>query len=154
MDLIRNIQESESGIDGEVYFTLFGKSIQLFIEDDNIEYAKKCAIFLNELPKEVIIKLCEASIRYCNEFLVTVNEPKKSFNSVEEVLAIIYPSVLIVPYPEDSDEIIIHLELNCEWEIEHGMEWLLKGNNVLYVGAFNGEDPWSDYSKKESWNYA
>lgn len=34
------------------------------------------------------------------------------------------------------------------------MEWVVRGDRVLYVGAFNGEDPWSDYTEEQEWNYA
>ena len=39
-------------------------------------------------------------------------------------------------------------------EEEHGMEWIIRGNKVLYVGSFNGEDPMGDFSLKNEWNYA
>lgn len=61
---------------------------------------------------------------------------------------------LIVPDPEQGDEAVIHLSLNCEWDREHGMEWIVRGGEVLYVGPFHGEDPWRDFTVKEPWNYA
>ena len=154
MGIIKNIVESEFGLEGEIYFELFNKDIALSVEDTDSDYAEECAKYLNELSSEVINQLCEASIRYCNNFLEAIGEPQKKFNTPNDILPLIYPSVLIVPYPEVPNEPVIHLELNCEWEEEHGMEWVVRNNKVLYVGAFNGEDPWSDYSEKQVWNYA
>jgi len=153
MELIRSIEEGEYGIEGEVFFGEFNKFITLFVEDDNITFAEKCAVYLNQISPEIISRLCEASIRYCNDFLECIGEPIRLFEKPQDVLKLIYPSVLIVPYPEHNDP-VIHLELNCEWEQEHGMEWIIRNNSVLYVGAFNGEDPWSDFSENCEWNYA
>jgi hypothetical protein len=61
----------------------------------------------------------------------------------------IFPSLLIVPFSNGLNEPVIHLELNCTWEEEHGMEWIIRGNKVLYVGSFNGEDPMGDFSLKK-----
>ncbi len=154
MELIKNIEKGEFGIEGEVFFRKFDKYIALSIEDDNIKFAQECAEYLNSLTEDVVETLCEASIRYCNSFLDAIGEPTKSFEKASDVLGLIYPSVLLVPYPENENEPVIHMELNCAWEPEHGMEWVIRGNKVLYVGAFNGEDPWSDFSQKETWNYA
>ena len=154
MNLIKNISRGKDCIEGEVFFGLFNKYITLYVEDDNLIFADKCAIYLNSLSSEVVEILCRSSINYCNSFLAVIGEPLKSFSTPLEVLELIYPSVLIVPYPERENELVVHLELNCEWESEHGMEWVIRNNKVLYVGAFNGEDPWSEFDDAAEWNYA
>ncbi len=157
MELLKNIAKNDHGeIEGEVWFGLFNKYISFFVEDSaNIDYISKCAQFINNLSDEVIDKLCESSIRYCNSFLECIGEPTKSFVSSRDIIPLTYPSVLIIPYSEsDNNEPILHMELNCEWEPEHGMEWIVRKSEVLYVGAFQGENPWGDFSDKESWNYA
>jgi hypothetical protein len=154
VELIRNTKTGEFGIEGEVFFDLFDKYIALMVEDDSLSYAQKCAAYLNELSKPLMKELCEASIRYCNNFLDAIGEPTKEFEKTEDVLKHIYPSMLIVPFPEDIKDPVIHMELNCSWEEEHGMEWVIRGNKVLYVGAFNGEDPLGDFSPKQRWNFA
>lgn len=154
MELIRNVNKGKFCIEGEVYFDLFEKYISLTVEDDETIYAEECAAYLNALPETVILKLCEASIRYCNAFLDAIGEPQKNFEHSRQVLEFIYPSMLIVPTPNITNTPVIHIELNCEWEEEHGMEWIIRENEVLYVGAFNEEDPWDDFSDKQEWNYA
>ena len=156
MELLRNIYESSvSGPQGEGWSELFGKYIQFGVEEEaTLEYVKACAEYLNALPEATIKDLCEASIRYCNGFLADIGEPLKSFDNYKSVLSLIYPSTLIIPEPEYGDEPVIWMELNCEWEQEHGMQWVVRNNEVLYVGGFNGTDPWAEISKSTPWNYA
>tara|TARA_R100000306_G_scaffold32381_2_gene34123 strand:- start:2384 stop:2848 length:465 start_codon:yes stop_codon:yes gene_type:complete len=154
VEVIRNITEGRFGVEGEVYFGLFEKFISLSVEDDSIAYAELCAAHLNSLSEKVILDLCRASIRYCHDFLENSGGHPKNFQHPKEVLPLIYPSVLIVPSPEDPALPVVHLELDCEWEEEHGMEWIVRGNEVLFVGAFHGVNPWSDFSEKKCWNYA
>ncbi|WP_010247710.1 DUF6985 domain-containing protein [Acetivibrio cellulolyticus] len=154
--MLKNVRVGRFGLEGELYFELFKKDISFSTDDEDvtIEYIEKCATYLNSITGDVINFLCEASIRYCNDVLNMIGEEPKKFKNTSDVLELIYPSVLIVPMPENGNEPVIHLELNCDWEEEHGMEWIIRDNTVLYVGSFNGEDPWGDYSIKESWNYA
>ncbi|EIK0773431.1 MULTISPECIES: DUF6985 domain-containing protein [Vibrio] len=153
MKLIKNVEISECEIEGEVYFRMFGQYIALSAETDDLHFAEMCANYLDGLQAEIVDELCRASISYCNSYLEAIGEPLKSFSSPHEVLKLIYPSVLLVPYSEVGEP-VIHMELNCEWEPEHGMEWIIRNDKVLYVGAFNGEDPGSNFDVKAPWNYA
>ena len=155
MELFTNVKSVDDGLEGQVFFSLFDKYIDFSAYDStDIEYVTRCAGYLNALSEPVVGELCRASIRYCNDFLNAVGEKEREFEDDRDVLGLIYPAALIVPNPENGDEPVIHLELNCVWEEEHGMEWVVRGDKVLYVGGFNDEDPRGDYSEKESWNYA
>lgn len=152
-ELIRDRHLTKYGIEGKVYFSLFNRYIDFHSEEDISEaYELKCAQYLNSLSEEIVTHLCLASIAYCNDFLDHIGEPLKEFKQPREVLALIEPLTLLIPNPEGSEEPVIHLELNCEWEEEHGMEWVVRGNRVLYVDAFNGVDPWDDFAEEE-YNY-
>ncbi len=142
-------------MEGQVFFTLFNKYIELNSDDSaNIAYVELCARNLNELSSPVIDHLCQSSINYCNDFLRLVGEKERNFSDIREVLSLINPCTLLVPAPLNINEPIVHLELYCEWEVEHGMEWIVRADKVMYVGALNGENVWADYSVRESWNYA
>ena len=155
MSIIKDIKINGQDVEGRVHFDLFGIDIDVMIEDPNCtEYAEKCAKYLNELNDDLIAHLCKSSVKYCNNFLEAIGEPIKKFKGPRDVLPLINPILLIVPGLNPEKEPIIHLELNCDWEVEHGMEWIVRGNKVLYVGAFNGEDPTRDFTKKETWNFA
>jgi len=34
------------------------------------------------------------------------------------------------------------------------MEWIIRSGKVMYVGAYNGINPYGDYDVGEDWNYA
>jgi hypothetical protein len=106
------------------------------------------------MKDNLIDSLCEACIRYCNGFLAEVGEGPRTFKSPRTILNSVSPSVLIAPNLEDLDESVIHMEQSCDWEVEHGMEWVIRGNKLLYVGSFTGEDHWAKFLGKDSWNYA
>lgn len=154
--LLRNVSsEGFWPLQGEAFFTLFDRYVAFAVEDaSDIEYVEKCVEYFNALDSGIIDKLCLASIRYCNDFLEMVGEDSRQFNSPRDVLSLVSPGTLIIPNEENSGTPVAHLELNCDWEPEHGMEWIIRDRAVLYVGAFNGSDPWGEYLEKVSYNYA
>lgn len=156
MDLLIDIDTGFFGeAEGKVWFNQFQQYIQFSVDDSaELDYVKTCAEYLNNLPEHTIKSLCDASIRYCNDFLSKVGKASKVFNSYKDVLPLISPSILIIPDPEYGDEPVIWMSLKCDWEVEHGMEWVIRKDEVLYVGGFNGTDPWSEISKENSWNFA
>lgn len=154
-ELIKEVTtEGDWALQGQVFFSLFDKYIAFSVEDAaSIEYVAECAQYLNSWNEVSIESLCQACIRYCNGFRSMIGEEPMQFSSALDVLKYVYPTTLIIPNPEFSEP-VAHLELNCEWEEEHGMEWIVRGNDVLYVGGFNGQNPWGNYALKKSWNYA
>lgn len=151
---MRNLRTGEFGLEWEVCFPLFKKFIALAVDGESSEYAEQCAEHLKDLSESLVVAICLASVRYCDDFLVAIGEPKINFKLPRDVKVQCHPRVLMVPYPEVASEPVVHLELDCDWEEEHGMEWLIRDGRLLYVGAFHGEDPWSDFSEKEFWNFA
>lgn len=147
MHFIRNIKYGEGRVQGEVYFSAFGKFIALYVEDDMLSFAATCAAYLNALSDELIDELCEASIRYCNDYLHDIGQPQKVFPEKRSVLDLIQPKTLIVPYPKRSEP-VIHLELDCAWAPDLGMEWVIREDKVRYVGGFNDLDPWGEFADR------
>lgn len=156
MSLLKNIKKTEYGVDAESRINLFDSDISVSMESvEDADFAEECLLYINSLSEEVLTELCEASIRYCNVFLHAVGEPIINFSSPSEVLKLIYPSVLIVPKRHQIYSRVIHIEFNCDWEEEHGMEWLVRDDEVLYVGAFHGQQEWRERSEyKARWNFA
>lgn len=140
-------------LEGEIYFPLFNKVIKVTgFRSDNLEYADECARLLTKIEDTVVQQLCSASIRYCNDFLKSIGQEPPTFDNEREVLTLIDPSFLLIE--ENEIRPAIHLELACDWEEEHGMEWAIRDGQVVYVGAFNGISPFDDFSPEEFWNYA
>ncbi|WP_252106593.1 MULTISPECIES: hypothetical protein [unclassified Halomonas] len=153
MECIRGLNEGEFGLEGEVYSALFERYFSLVSEEHDVDFIQRCAAHFDTLEAPIIDHLCRSSIRYCDAFLSEIGEPLIEFATPRDVLKLITPSVMIVPYPEQSTP-VVHLELECQWEPEHGMEWIIRENQVLYVGPFNGENPWQGFSPKAAWNFA
>ncbi|PZD96727.1 hypothetical protein DNH61_05885 [Paenibacillus sambharensis] len=153
--MLKNVQHIDGELEGEFYCKLFAREVRFMAEQGaGTDYIEQCVSYLNSLREDVVEALCEASIRYCNEFLDDIGEEMIQFTKPADVLKLVDPNILIVPDPEGRTEPVVHMELDCEWEIEHGMEWVVRGDQVLYVGSFNSENPWGDYAEKDSWNYA
>ncbi|MCG8573625.1 MAG: hypothetical protein MI810_01980 [Flavobacteriales bacterium] len=157
MTFIKNLKEGRFGMEGTFFSPLFNQDIGLSIDKDvSVEYAEICINYFNSLGEDLVQAFCEAAIRYCNDFLVDIGEETKDFATYKEVLKLITPSSLMIPEAEQGLKPVVHMGFECEWEVEHGMEIVIRDNKLLYLGAFNGEYPWYDYEskKKDFWNYA
>lgn len=154
--LIRNSKADSSNpdqLEGDFYFPLFQRNVAVWgFSQDSISYANECVKLAVNLSETLISELCQSSIRYCNTFLEEIGEDVMYFDDEKAILSLINPRALII---EDGASIpVIHMELDCEWEEEHGMEWIIRDGKLQYVGAFNGEDPFGDFTEKEEWNFA
>ena len=156
-ELLKDITPTPEGpfaVEGRVYCRPFGRYIGFAVEATaSMAYVRRCAEHLDTLPAATLDALCEASIRYCNEFRSLVGEAPLAFAAPRDVLALVDPNTLLIP-DEERPEAVVHLEMNCEWEPEHGLEWIVRDGRVLYVGGFNGGNPWADWGEKASWNFA
>ncbi len=111
MELIRNLDDANMG---EVYWRLYRRYISLFIENEADDaYAWRCARALDELDDAVVERLCAASLRYRAARLERLGESAEEVAPARAVLERIEPGELIVPDPEQGDEAVIHLSLNC-----------------------------------------
>lgn len=153
--VIKNLKTNEYfEVEGEAYLELFDQNITVYIEQESdIEYAELCITYLNTLSDGLIDDICNASIRYCNEFLDDIGEDIIEFNKPTDVLPYITPNTICIPKPKNKTEPVIDLELNCEWEEEHGMEWIIHNGVVMYVGPYNGINPYGHCDIGEEWNY-
>ncbi|MEK3973533.1 DUF6985 domain-containing protein [Psychrobacillus sp. FSL K6-1267] len=153
--VIKNLKTNEYfEVEGEAYLELFDQNITVYIEQESdIEYAELCITYLNTLSDGLIDDICNASIRYCNEFLDDIGEDIIEFNKPTDVLPYITPNTICIPKPKNKTEPVIDLELNCEWEEEHGMEWIIRNGVVMYVGPYNGINPYGHCDIGEEWNY-
>ena len=157
MDLLKDVLETPDGpfsVEGRVFCRPFGRYVAFAVEDAaSMDYVVRCAEHLDTLPEATLVELCRASIRYCNEFRLLAGEAPLAFASPLDVLALLDPNTLLIPN-EERPEPVVHLELCCDWELEHGLEWIVRDGKVLYVGGFNGGNPWGGYDEKASWNFA
>lgn len=158
----RNIKDFHKGKYaniGIIYFPLFDKEIDINIDFDvSLEYAEKCVDHLEKLKDITIDNFCEGAINYCEsrreffeEFGIEISPDIKG----RDILKYIIPQVMIIEKPKHDDVPAFHMSCSCEWEEEHGLEWTVLNDEVLYVGEFSDERPWEDreYFRTASWNY-
>jgi hypothetical protein len=157
IELLKDVVATPDGpfaVEGRVYCRPFGRWIAFAVEDAaSMDYVRRCAGHLDALPAATLDALCEASIRYCNGMRLLAGAAPLAFASARDVLPLIDPNTLLIPN-ERRPEPVVHLELNCDWEPEHGLEWIVRDGRVLYVGGFMGGNPWAEYDAKASWNFA
>lgn len=160
---IKDLHDTEYGPEGTMHWELFDEDITVSLDEGvDIAYAEKCAEALNHLPEETIKTIWEAAKRYCLFFIdlcgddwdeyneMTMNVTKKT--PAEDIKSQIYPSCLIVNKPRGGG-IGFHLECNCSWEVEHGLEITVLDNKLVYLGAFEGQDAWGKFDPDNEWNF-
>lgn len=161
--MITNIHEGEYETEGNVRWELFDKELEVMIDNDtDIEYAEKCAEALNSLSEDTVKAICEAAKRYCLHFKDICGDEWDEWNEMsfkitkntpaEQLKSEIYPTVLIVDKPED-ERIGFHIECNCSWEPEHGLEITILDGKLVYLGAFESRRAWSRFDPEEEWNF-
>lgn len=143
-----------SEYEGETFLDIFDHNVKVYIEQGaDVEYAERCVAYLNALDEEVLDTLCRAAIKYCNEFLEDIGGDIIEFATPRDVLSYITPNTICIPNPKNKNEPVIDLEFNCTWEEEHGMEWIIRDGKAMYVGPYNGINPYGDCDFGQDWNY-
>ena len=117
-------------------------------ETEAVQYAEKCIAHFNSLSVASFDSLCDAIVvmvedvyrkdvldEYYPDFPKDLTGP--------EVLAYIYDGTIIINHPPSPERIGYHLEFNCEWEEEHGLEITIEDNRIRYLGEFSENPPWS-----------
>lgn len=99
----------------------------------DIEYAEQCASHFNRLSQESIHKLYEYSLKHCLSYCEYFEEDPPQIKKLNEISYYIEPSCMYVDNPKNSDTAYI-VDLHCAWEPEHGLSWIIRNNEVLYVG--------------------
>ena len=162
MNLITDVQEGEFGLEGFLKWPIFDCVLDVVIrEAATLEYAEKCAEALVNLPEETVRSILEAAKRY---FLFFCEYVGYDFNEdmdvkiykdspVKEIKADVFPHVFIVDKPKD-DRVGFHIECNCCWEPEHGLEITILDGKLVYLGPFEDNGPWDKFPEDDEWNFA
>lgn len=166
MSLITDIEVGMfERLEGFLKWELFDRVLDVTIDKGvPLEYAEKCAEALNSLSEETVKDIYEAAKRYCLFFIdlcgdawdyddydmqirVTKDTP------AEDMRSEIRPNVFIVDTPKD-ERIGFHIECDCSWEPEHGLEITILDGKLVYLGGFEDSSPWANYAKDDEWNFA
>lgn len=161
--MITDIHKGEYGTEGKTRWELFDKEIEVGIGDGaSVEYAEKCAEALNALPGETVKAIFEAAKKYCLFFMELCGSDFDDFSKMsfkvtkktpaEKLKSEIIPTYLIVNEPKD-ERIGFHIECNCSWEIEHGLEITILDGKLVYLGAFESCGAWDEFDPDDEWNF-
>ncbi len=161
MELIKNITENEFGeMVGEVWFKHIDGYIDLRFEQDvPMEYVYKVAEKLNCLQENTFNDIYKYSILYCKDMVesypdMEIDIDTDSFEKDSDIMSYMEFEELVINLPEDLSEVGINLGGSCEWDIENGIQWLIKGDEVVYVGSWDDLNIWySPYEEDEICNY-
>lgn len=122
--------------------TLFDTKTNVYIQDGAyMDYAEECIRHLNNLDFRLREHIREKLFKYY-EF-VRENYDDIEFVPFEEIMEYIKPLNVSIEPPE-AEVIAYSIECGCNWEIDMGIEIIIKDNELLYVGEFFGIGPWAD----------
>lgn len=142
----KEYNEEYEWYEGKIYVELLKRDIDVVIDKGvPIEFENKSIKHLLNLDENVIKELCTKSIKYSDEFLDDVGEELIVYESYRDVLNHIQGGLLTISESEDEsdyNEPAFSLGYECDWEIEHGLEWTVRGDKVLYVGAYEMVSPY------------
>ncbi|ODP28795.1 hypothetical protein PTI45_01771 [Paenibacillus nuruki] len=156
---LTHIQRHEQDWEAQFHSSLFQSEVSVIAYDLDIstEQAEVAVLAFNHLDEHVIASLCQFSWDYCISFCEYVGDVEApSIQEPLEILKYIKPTALIVEHLPEHTEPIVHVELECDWEVEHGLEWLVRGQQILYVGSFDGVNSLENesYYQNYSLNFA
>ncbi len=145
--MINNLKKNQYGeLEGEVYVPLFDMDMEVSISNESkLAYAERCAEYFCNLPEDVLERFCKYCSRYCEEMRRVLDEedmPVPEGVEGKEILDYIAPNILIIDEKCDESIIEFHMEMSCDWEIEHGLELTIKDGKILYVGSYDGMPPY------------
>lgn len=158
MSLICIQDEDEYYQNGTFASVLFQRAIPVHIDSEvDMAYAEQCVEHFNHLSDQMIDKFCEMAIAYC-EFM---RKEWKEFEDVypdivediqreipeklhgREVLAFLTTPEMYIEPPEGAVS-GYSISSACIWEPEHALDWIIRGDKILYVGPCEGMGAWQE----------
>ena len=152
MEYISGKFTSESLFNGEMNIGIFSDG------DITLDYAEKCIMHYNKLKNNA--KICERIQKKLEKFFLYMYNEWKEMDIYNDIVAdtekvmeeyrsgrplvdfLSDPTLYV--YPPQGDEIGYCIESECPWEPEHQCIIVIRGDNVMYTGPSEGEDPWGD----------
>ncbi|MBE6863222.1 MAG: hypothetical protein J6I47_10590 [Ruminococcus sp.] len=152
--------------EGKAVSVLFRRDMKVLIYNGaDKEYAEKCMSDFNRIKKDVLNKLCRAAILYCYDSLNSWAEIDKRDDiekamkvqltpdlPPEKILKCLVPKIMSVRHSED-DRIGYQIEFDCDWEPDKGMEIVMLGGELIYLGTFMDNSPWDTFPENDPQNY-
>lgn len=103
-------------------------------EGADLAYAEQCAKHFNQLSPEMIDQLCAYSLRHCHSYCDYFGEDRLEIRDAKEMLSYVEPFFMYVTSRKNNEGIGYTVELHCDWDPEHGLSWIIRNEEILYVG--------------------
>ena len=149
---------------GQIFVPAFNREVSLSIDEKcSLEYVEKVVEYVKDMPSRLINELCKGATDFFRSYLI-VYQNKKNVNDIYfdftmpldtngiDILNYIFPQVLRIDQPL-TNEIGFAFQCECEWEPEHGMEWVVRNGETLSISWFDGLTPWDDEKNFEHYNF-
>ena len=100
--------------------------------------------FLATWDDALFSRLAQATLAYCHGFSEEVGLTDFDGRTSADILDCVRTGVIIIPSQVRASP-VVRIELDCDWEPEHGLEWVVESPNfIVYVGPFRMIDDWLD----------
>lgn len=152
MKYLKNLKENEfNEVVGEVYFSILGKYIEIEIEEDvPQDYIEQQVQYLNSIDEKILREICINSIKFCKEEMKDYPEKEYArglYDTISEKNIMNFMDIrkLRIDMYEDEDDKqsrVLNLSGSCEWDKENGIQWLIKNDEIIYVGRWEDLNIW------------
>jgi hypothetical protein len=154
----------------EIYFAKFDKTMQFEVnyrywdddeeqtdQSDEEDYEKKCVETFLNWNGFVWSELEMGTLYYYMEIegIDELTEANSlNINLPEDIWQYCYPTrIMFVRFKENPMDVFTVVSLECEWESEHGLSWVVKNTDEpIFIGAQGNLH--SINEKQEHFNYA
>lgn len=169
----KNHAELKKSGDGYSFYSkTLNREISVSTQDGvSEEYVRRCADDLENMSDALFADICEGAKQYClwsiemekdalgEEYAETDAYHKVTEDTPAAEMRPLFDLYDMYIYVPDDENIAAYtLSRWCDWEVEHGIEVIIKGGALLYVGSSSAFSPWEPayYTEGEgrAWNYA
>jgi hypothetical protein len=151
----------DAGVIEEVRLPGFPFPVFFDVLEDGIPrpYVERVIAAAVALSPAIIVTLKEATLHYC-EWVCSLHPseavPMSATVTSDEIFEYVSGGSIGIQSPQGTG-VVIRFELNCAWDSEHGLEWLIRDDVVLYVGPFVMRYEWGElvsYQNDDPGNFA
>lgn len=165
--MIIGLHEERFWQEGKFVSTFFRKDMKIYIYSGaGISYAEECIKDFNSLSQELLEQVYEALYLHCVDSLnlwaeIDKREEIEKSMSIEiapdmdksKLMDCLRPVTLSVRESSDG-QTGWQAEFDCQWEPQKGLEIVVLGGRLLYLGTFADHSPWDDFPQNDGSNYA
>lgn len=171
MNYVKDIERDGDYVEAMAKVDLFPKEFKIIsYVTVPVHYIERCVAHLDNLSDELLDKLRGYLFKYAMDYQKyfdmnnesDVKKSKKIYGGgPTNILSCIRLQNILISGAAKGSEVnestipTFSLECACDWEYEHGLEIVISGNEIKYVGQFDNVGLWKsdDYYKKVFGNY-